>query len=56
MVENQASTRASFFSSTGNENEARKAYNPERGIIIFVYKYTCKYLYRTCVKRSSENA
>ena len=44
-----------FISSTSNEKEARKAYNPERGIAIFVCKYTCKHLFRTCVKRTGDH-
>ena len=39
-----------FVPSTSNEKEARKVYNPEKGITIFVCKYRCKHLFCTCVK------
>ena len=44
------------FEYISNENEVRKDYNPERGIILFVYKYRCKYLFRTCVKLTGDDS
>ena len=45
-----------FFEYISNEKEVRKDYNPERGIILFVYKYRCKYLFRMCVKLTGDDS